>query len=105
MRLECSMLYVKDFTRMREFYRDMLQSQPINAEWTDTWAFFEVGGTGFALHAIPREHADKTDPSSPPPKRAQAPVKLIFAVEDISAERARLGNGHYSVATILAGTC
>ena len=75
---------------MREFYGNMLKAQPINTEWTDTWALFDVGGTGFALHAIPGEHATKSEPSSPPPKREQSPVKLIFAVEDLSVERARL---------------
>jgi predicted enzyme related to lactoylglutathione lyase len=81
------MLYVKDFPRMREFYGNLLQSQPINTEWTDTWALFDVGGTGFALHAIPGEHAQNT---TPPPRREESPVKLIFAVDDLAAERARL---------------
>ncbi len=40
------MLYVKGFGRMREFYTKMLQAQPINAEWTDSWAFFNVGARG-----------------------------------------------------------
>ena len=75
---------------MREFYGNMLKAQPVNTEWTDTWALFDVGSTGFALHAIPGEHATKSELSSPPPKREQSPVKLIFAVEDLSAERARL---------------
>ena len=75
---------------MREVYGQMLRAQPINTEWTDSWALFDLGGTGFALHAIPGEHADKGVLSSPPLKREQSPVKLIFAVEDISAERARL---------------
>jgi predicted enzyme related to lactoylglutathione lyase len=90
MTLECSMLYVKDFGRMREFYAKMLQAQPINTEWTDAWALFDVGGTGFALHAIPKESADRIDLGSSKPKREQSPVKLIFAVKDLSAERARL---------------
>ena len=89
MTLECSMLYVKDFGGMREFYSNMLQAKPINAEWTDNWALFDVGGTGFALHAIPG-HAGKPEPSSGQPNRQQSPVKSIFAVEDLSAERARL---------------
>jgi predicted enzyme related to lactoylglutathione lyase len=84
------MLYVRDFGRMREFYAKMLQAQPINAEWTDNWALFDVGGTGLALHGIPREYAEKIELSSPLPKLEQSTVKLIFAVEDLSAERARL---------------
>ena len=90
MTLECSMLYVKDFARMREFYGNVLRAQPANTEWTDTWALFDVGGTGFALHAIPGEHAEKSELSSPPLMRDQSRVKLIFAVEDLSAERARM---------------
>jgi predicted enzyme related to lactoylglutathione lyase len=90
MTLECSMLYVKDFVRMREFYGSVLQARPINTEWTDAWALFEVGGTGFALHAIRATHAEETEPASPPPRRENSPVKLIFAVEDVPAERARL---------------
>ena len=76
------MLYVTDLARMREFYRGILQTPPINTEWTDTWALFDAGGTKFALHAIPRK---RTDGTSTTPK-----VKLIFAVEDVPAERARL---------------
>jgi predicted enzyme related to lactoylglutathione lyase len=84
------MLYVKDFIRMREFYGNLLQARPINTEWTDTWALFDVGGTGFALHAIRADHAEKVERTSHPPKRESSPVKLIFAVEDVSSERARL---------------
>ena len=53
MTLECSMLYVKDFVRMREFYGGVLQARPINTEWTDAWALFEVvprDAAGFPLH-------------------------------------------------------
>ena len=90
MTLECSMLYVKDLARMRGFYGSVLQTPPINTQWTDTWALFDVGGTKFALHAIPAKHAGGIDLSSPPLKRERSPIKLIFAVGDVPAERARL---------------
>jgi catechol 2,3-dioxygenase-like lactoylglutathione lyase family enzyme len=90
MTLECSMLYVTDLARMREFYRGILQTPPINTEWTDTWALFHVGGTKFALHAIPAKHAEGPEPFSSPQKRERSPVKLVFAVSDVPAERARL---------------
>jgi predicted enzyme related to lactoylglutathione lyase len=86
MTLECSMLYVRDFARMREFYARVLQTPPINSEWTDTWALFDTGGTGFALHAIPEPGSGNISIA----EREQSPVKLIFAVEDVPAERARL---------------
>jgi predicted enzyme related to lactoylglutathione lyase len=90
MTLECSMLYVRDLARMRQFYGSVLQTLPINTAWTDTWALFDVGGTKFALHAIPGKHAEGIELSSPPPKREESPVKLVFAVGDVPAERARL---------------
>jgi predicted enzyme related to lactoylglutathione lyase len=90
MRLHCAMLYVKDFLRMKEFYQQMLGTPPVNTEWTDTWALFDVGGARFALHLIPPEHAASIQISSPPKARETDPVKLIFAVDDVLAERNRL---------------
>ncbi len=84
------MLFVKEFARMREFYGTVLQAQPVNTEWSDRWAFFDVGGTGLALHAIPQEHLDKRELPIPGAQRDRSPVKLIFAVDDVPAERARL---------------
>jgi predicted enzyme related to lactoylglutathione lyase len=90
MRLGCAMLYVKDFPKMREFYSEMLGSKPFNKEWTDSWAEFDAGGARFALHAIPAEIAQGIAIASPPQPRETVPVKLIFRVDDVAAERARL---------------
>jgi predicted enzyme related to lactoylglutathione lyase len=90
MTLECSMLYVKDFARMRDFYGKVLQTLPVNTEWTDTWALFDVGGARFALHAIPVQDAGGSEPVFPAPQRDRSPVKLIFSVGDVAGERARL---------------
>lgn len=90
MRLGCAMIYVKDFPRMKEFYSEMLGGKPINKEWTDSWAEFDAGGARFALHAIPAEIARGIEISSPPKPRERDPIKLIFRVEDVRAERARL---------------
>jgi catechol 2,3-dioxygenase-like lactoylglutathione lyase family enzyme len=84
------MLYVKDLPRMKDFYHRMLGAQPVNTEWTETWALFEAGGTRFALHAIPVEYARNIEISSPPKARETSPVKLIFAVDNVPAERSRL---------------
>ena len=64
----------------------MLRANPVNADWTDSWALFD---TGFALHSIPDEQA-RGGESSPLQARENRPVKLIFTVEDVEAERARL---------------
>ena len=84
------MLYVKDLARMREFYEGALRSASINTEWTDTWALLNAGGTKFALHAIPATSGDGIEISSPPAVREYSPVKLVFVVEDVPFERARL---------------
>jgi predicted enzyme related to lactoylglutathione lyase len=90
MRLACAMVYVKDLPRMKGFYQQMLGAQPINTEWTDSWALFDTGGARFALHAIPTEIARNIEVSSPPKSRDTSPVKLIFAVDNVPAERNRL---------------
>jgi predicted enzyme related to lactoylglutathione lyase len=90
MRLECAMLYVKDFPLMKEFYEKMLGTPPVNTESTDTWALFDVGGAHFALHSIPAEYARNIQFASPPKVRETDPMKLIFAVDSVPAERSRL---------------
>lgn len=75
---------------MRSLYEQLLGSQPINAEWADSWALFEAGGTQFALHAIPAAIAESIVIDSPPEAREDSPVKLIFRVEDAEAEQKRL---------------
>jgi predicted enzyme related to lactoylglutathione lyase len=99
MRLGCAMVYVKDFPRMKQFYSEMLGNKPVNKEWTDSWAEFDAGGASFALHAIAAEIARGIEISSPPKPRERAPIKLIFRVDDVRAERARLESSGITVLT------
>jgi predicted enzyme related to lactoylglutathione lyase len=85
-----ALIYVKDLPRMRTFYSEMLGAKPRNDMWTDSWAEFDAGGTQFALHAIPPDIAAQIEITSPPRPRGQNPVKLVFEVDDVEAERARL---------------
>lgn len=75
---------------MKRFYGEMLDASPTNQDWTDEWATFDTGGARFALHAIPAESAKNIEIKSPPTPREEDPVKLIFEVEDVESERARL---------------
>ena len=84
------MLYVKDLETMKRFYGEMLGARPTNHGSTQVWAAFETEGARFALHAIPSEIARNIEIQSPPTPREGYPVKLIFEVEDIESERARL---------------
>jgi predicted enzyme related to lactoylglutathione lyase len=90
MQLAGGMIFVKDFPRMRDFYRALLQAEPVNREWADVYAKFAQGQSTLALHAIPSEIAAGIAISDPPKPREQAAVKLIFAVSDIDEARARL---------------
>jgi extradiol dioxygenase family protein len=84
------MIYVKDLQRMREFYGEMLGAKPVNPNSTDTWAEFDAGGARFALHAISPDIARQIEISSPPEAREKDPVKLVFEVDSVESERARL---------------
>ena len=86
--LDHAMLYVWDFGVMAKFYGQVLQAEPGNAEWVESWAWFREAR--FALHAIPGELAREMVIDSPPVAREDSPVKLIFRVADIAAERERL---------------
>ena len=90
MRLGCVMLYVKDLERMKQFYSEMLGIESADRDWTGEWAIFHPGGARFALHAIPAEIAKHIEIASPPAPREKDPVKLIFEVKDVEAEKARL---------------
>jgi predicted enzyme related to lactoylglutathione lyase len=90
MPLRGAMLYVKDLERMKQFYGDLLGVKPGNQESTDVWAAFDTGGAALALHSIPAEIAKHIEISPPAAPRENDPVKLIFEVKDVEAERARL---------------
>jgi catechol 2,3-dioxygenase-like lactoylglutathione lyase family enzyme len=98
MRLQSAMIYVSDLPRMRAFYRKLLGRDPVNTEWTDTWALFDTGGADFALHQIPTEAIDNPAGAGSRPThgvdraapRETNPVKLTFAVDNVRAERVRL---------------
>jgi predicted enzyme related to lactoylglutathione lyase len=82
------MLYVKDFPGMRAFYSKLLDAKPVNSKWTDAWARFDLGGTSFALHAIPPDIAQHSQASPAPLENS--PIKLIFQVDNLAEERRRL---------------
>lgn len=75
---------------MKHFYSDFLGVEPANQDVTNAWTDFEIGSLRFALHAIPSENAENIEITSPPLPRDNEPVKLIFEMKDVEAERKRL---------------
>jgi catechol 2,3-dioxygenase-like lactoylglutathione lyase family enzyme len=90
MRLNRAMIYVKDLPRMAAFYGDTLGMKPIEETRMNEWVEFDAGNSRFALHAIPSQIADQCEITSPPQPREKSPVKLIFEVDDVASECARL---------------
>src|SRR5207244_3521927 len=90
MELGRAIIFAKDMAVMRAFYGEALGLAPIAETSTPDWAEFAAGGMSLALHAIPREVAQAIVVSSPSRARDDVPVKLVFWVDDVRAEHARL---------------
>jgi catechol 2,3-dioxygenase-like lactoylglutathione lyase family enzyme len=90
MRLGQAMLFVKDLDGMARFYSEVIGFRPIAQTRLPDWVEFETGGAGFSLHAIPAHIASDIQIASPPAPREQQSCKLLFEVDDLDAELARL---------------
>ena len=90
MRLGRAILFVKDFEHMLEFYRKCFGLTPVAGQESPGWAELDAGGVRVALHAIPSEIARRIALETPARPREETPIKLVFVVPDVGAERARL---------------
>jgi predicted enzyme related to lactoylglutathione lyase len=83
-----AVLYAKDLRRLVEFY-SAVACLDVQSEQTG----FAVLGTGpsqLVIIRIPERIADSIDISTPPERREDAAVKLVFAVEAIAGVRNRV---------------
>jgi catechol 2,3-dioxygenase-like lactoylglutathione lyase family enzyme len=87
MQLRYAILFVKDLAAMTAFYRDTLGLKLVDGATTEGWVEFTGG---LALHQIPAPFADGMEVAAPPRVREENPVKLVFEVADVEAERVRL---------------
>mgnify|MGYP000901156452 FL=1 len=89
MKLGTVMIFVRDLPRMREFYeRDLgLEAVPESAQ--PGWIELDAGLARLGLHQIPEHVLAELGAEDASPREDQ-PVKLIFRVADVPAERARL---------------
>lgn len=88
-RLARVMLFVKDFDRMVEFYRDVIGLAP-QGDASPGWQVFDAGECSFALHAIPEDIAKDIVIDDPPRARQDVPTKVTFYAEDPRAVREEL---------------
>jgi catechol-2,3-dioxygenase len=89
MRLGRAILFVKDFDGLLAFYCNTLGLRRLTQD-APGWAELDAGGATLALHAIPSEIAKAISITSPPRRREEMPIKLVFVVPDVESERARL---------------
>ena len=85
MRLSQVIVFAKDMSKMRAFYRDVLGLQPTDEAKPDEWLRFDAGGAALALHAIP-PHIDVAVGKP----RTETAIKFTFHAGDVTAERERL---------------
>jgi len=85
-------LFVRNLEIMVSFYRECLGLTLTEGVETSGWAEFEVDGTRLALHAIPGDVARHITIETPARPREETPIKLVFVVSDVAAERSRLAS-------------
>ena len=88
MKLRCAVLFAKDLPALVAFYRDGFGLRVVTD--TPTWVELDAGGASIGVHAIPKEIADGIVIASPPERRAETPIKLVFEATDLEAAIADL---------------
>ena len=73
---------------MTRFYSEVIGLKPVEATRLPDWVEFDAGA--FSLHAIPADIVRDIQISTPLVPREQQSCKLLFDVDDLDAELARL---------------
>lgn len=91
---------------MREFYEHVLGLTVVPGGQEDGYVQLQAGPVIVALHAIPEPLAASISIDSPPTPREGTPIKIVFLVSTLEAERTRLvQRGATMFATTAWGTC
>jgi catechol 2,3-dioxygenase-like lactoylglutathione lyase family enzyme len=90
MELSRTMIFAKDMQRMTAFYRDGIGLRLLEEKSQEGWAELEAGAVMLVLHGIPAEIAKDIHVTSPPKRRDQTPIKLVFRTPDVAQARAHL---------------
>lgn len=82
-----AVLHAKDLQRLAEFYAAVTGIELRHVD--DGFSVLGVKQSELVIVRIPKHIADSITIESPPVRRDAAPVKLVFAIEDIAAARRR----------------
>lgn len=80
-----AVLYAKDLALVKEFYRAVLS---LNVEHAEN-DYVVLASTAFqvVILGVPEHIASSIKIESPPQRRTEAPIKLVFEVPSVSAAR------------------
>lgn len=87
-RLATAFVFAVNAERLAAFYEAGLGFAVTHRE--PGWIVMDAGGVEFAVHQIPQDIAKDIVIADPPQERTTGSTKLVFAVEDFAAARARL---------------
>ena len=82
-----AVLYAKDLPRLVEFYSAVACFDVQSVQ--EGFAVLSGESSQLVIVRIPKHIADSIDISTPPERREDTPVKLVFSVEDIAIVRNR----------------
>ncbi len=80
-----AVLYAMDLGRMRAFYEAVLGWEVVHAG--DDHAILETAAFQLILQAIPASIAETIESASPPERRTETPIKLVFPIDSIREAR------------------
>ncbi len=90
MQLVRTILFAKEMERMTAFYAETLGLRRMPDRAQPGWEELDAGGVSLALHAVPAEIATRIAIEEPAVPRGETPIKLVFRVANLEAERGRL---------------
>lgn len=82
-----AVLYAKNPEQLAAFYAAVIGLPITNRQ--ENFLVLGSPSAQLVIVRIPKRIADTIEISTPPTRREQTPIKLVFAVEDISAARVR----------------
>lgn len=82
-----AVLYAKDLPRLAQFYSAVTELEVQSMQ--DAFAVLGSGPSQLVIVRIPKRISHSIDMLTPPTRREDTPIKLVFAVEDIAEARSR----------------
>jgi predicted enzyme related to lactoylglutathione lyase len=82
-----AVVFAKDIHRLAAFYEQLCGLVVVHAEGDHI--VLELGAVQLVIHAIPKRIAQAISITQPPTVRKETPIKLFFAVPDLTQARLR----------------